>query len=96
VIFFTALSAFVFIIVSSVTLLYPRPDLRIAHDRFGSSSEPSLKGHLHYPNDLDGPLDETVAEKIRQYHSDYNDRHFLQPEEFSLRNLPVVISTTGA
>ncbi len=24
-------------------------DLRIAHDRFGSSSDPSLNGHLHYP-----------------------------------------------
>ena len=28
-------------------------DLRIAHDRFGSSSDPSLNGHLHYPNDID-------------------------------------------
>jgi hypothetical protein len=28
-------------------------DLRIAHDRFGSSSYPSLNGHLHYPNDID-------------------------------------------
>jgi hypothetical protein len=30
-------------------------DLRIAHDRFGSCSDPSLNGHLPYPNDLDGP-----------------------------------------
>jgi hypothetical protein len=30
-------------------------DLRIAHGRFGSSSDPILNGHLHYPNDLDGP-----------------------------------------
>ncbi len=28
-------------------------DLHIAHDRFGSSSDPSLNGHLHYPNDID-------------------------------------------
>jgi hypothetical protein len=26
-------------------------------------SDPSLNDHLHYPNDLDGPLNETVAEK---------------------------------
>ena len=28
-------------------------DLRITHDRFGSSSDPSLNGHLHYPNNID-------------------------------------------
>ncbi len=28
-------------------------DLHIAHDRFGSSSDPSLNGHLHYHNDID-------------------------------------------
>jgi hypothetical protein len=47
-------------------------DLRIAHDRFGSSSDPSLNGHLHYPNDLDGPLNDAAADKIRQYRADYN------------------------
>ena len=26
-------------------------DLRLTHDRFGSSSDPSLNGRLHYPND---------------------------------------------
>jgi len=49
-------------------------DLRITHERFGSSSDPSINGHMHYPNDLDGPLNETVAEKIRQYRTDYNNR----------------------
>ena len=39
------------------------PDFRIAHDRWGSSSDPSLDGHLHYPNDLDGPLNEAAADK---------------------------------
>jgi hypothetical protein len=28
-------------------------DLLITHDRFGSTSDPSLNGHLHYPNDID-------------------------------------------
>ena len=32
-------------------------DLRIVHDRFGSNSDPSLNGHLHYPNDIDPPPD---------------------------------------
>jgi hypothetical protein len=50
-------------------------DLRIAHDRFDSSSDPSINGHLHYPNDLDRPLNEASADKIRQYRTDYNNRH---------------------
>ena len=41
-------------------------DLRIAHDRFGSSSDPSINGHLHYPN--------AAADKIREYRTDYNNR----------------------
>ena len=49
-------------------------DLHIAHERFGSSSDPSINGHLHYPNDLDGSLNETATDKIRQYHTDYNNR----------------------
>ena len=49
-------------------------DLRITHDRFGSSSDPSINDHLHYPNVLDGSLKETTADKIRQYRTDYNDR----------------------
>jgi hypothetical protein len=28
-------------------------DLRIAHGRFGSSSDPNLNGHLHCPDDID-------------------------------------------
>jgi hypothetical protein len=49
-------------------------DLSIAHDRFGSSSDPSLNRRLHYPNDLHGPLNEVVTDKIRQYLTDYNNR----------------------
>ena len=44
------------------------------HDRFDSTSDPSFNGHLHYPNDLDGTLNEDTVDKIRQYHSDYNNR----------------------
>jgi hypothetical protein len=42
-------------------------DLRIAHERWASSSDPSINRHLHYPNDLDRPLNEAAADKIRSY-----------------------------
>jgi hypothetical protein len=44
-------------------------DLRIDHDRFGSSSDPTLNGTLHYPNpnDIDRSLNEAVVDKIRKY-----------------------------
>ncbi len=48
-------------------------DLHIAHDRFGSSSDPSLNGHLHYPNDIDKSLNEADTDKIRKYRSDNNN-----------------------
>jgi hypothetical protein len=48
-------------------------DLRIDHDRFGSSSDPSLNGHLHYPNDIDKSLNEAASDKIRKYRADYNN-----------------------
>jgi hypothetical protein len=46
-------------------------DLRITHDRFGSTSDPSLYGHFHCPNDIDRSLNETVSDKIREYHPDF-------------------------
>ncbi len=65
-------------------------DLHIDHDRFGSSSDPSINGHLHYPNDLDGSLKETATDKIRQYHTDYNNR----PSN-SISFMSVIVSTSG-
>ena len=49
-------------------------DLRIDHEHVGSSSDHSINGHLRYPNDLVGPLNETDVDKIHQYHTDYNSR----------------------
>jgi hypothetical protein len=49
-------------------------DLRIAHDRVGSSSDPTLNGHLKYPNNLDQSLNDSTADKIRKYRADYNNR----------------------
>ena len=48
-------------------------DLRIDHNRFGSSSDPSLNGNLHYPNNIDRSLNETTDDKIRKYRDDYNN-----------------------
>ena len=49
-------------------------DLLIVHERFGSRSDPSIYGHLHYRHDLDGSLNETTTDNIRQYRADYNNR----------------------
>ena len=49
-------------------------DLRVAHARWGSSSNPSLDDHLHYPADIDRTLNEADADKILQYRADYNNR----------------------
>jgi hypothetical protein len=45
-------------------------DLRVDHDRVGSSADPALNGHLRYPNNLDQSLNDTTADKIRRYHAD--------------------------
>ena len=49
-------------------------DLRLAHERWGSSSDPNRNGKLHYPNDKDRSLNESAANKIRKYRADYNNR----------------------
>jgi hypothetical protein len=65
-------------------------DLRITHDRLGSSSDPSLNGHLHYPMDIDRSINEAPADKIRKYHTDYNNN---PPSVVSF--IPAIPSTSG-
>jgi len=65
-------------------------DLRIAHDRVGSSADPSLNGHLKYPNNLDQLLNDAANDKIRKYRADYNDR---PPSAVSF--MPAIASTSG-
>jgi hypothetical protein len=65
-------------------------DLRIAHDRFGSSSDPNLNGKLHWPNDIDKSLNEDNADKIRKYRADYNND---TPHAISF--MPAIASTSG-
>jgi hypothetical protein len=65
-------------------------DLRIAHERFGCSSDPSINGHLHYPDDVDTSLNEAADNKIRKYRADYNDN----PTN-SISFIPAIASTSG-
>jgi hypothetical protein len=65
-------------------------DLRIAHDRVGSSADPTLNGHLKYPNNLDQSLNDAAADKIRKYRVDYNNR---SPSVVSF--MPDIASTSG-
>ncbi len=65
-------------------------DLRIAHDRFGSSSDPNLNGKLHHPNDIDRSLNEAAADKIRKYRADYNNN---PPNAVAF--MPAIASTSG-
>jgi hypothetical protein len=48
-------------------------DLHIVHDRVGSSTDPTLNGQLRYPNNLDQSLNDTAADKVRKYRTDYNN-----------------------
>ncbi len=65
-------------------------DLLITHERFGSSSDPSINGHLHFPNDVDRSLNESTPDKNRKYHTDNNNN---PPNVISF--IPPVLSTSG-
>ncbi len=65
-------------------------DLRIAHDRFGSSSDLNLNGYLHYPDDIDRSRNEAAADKIRKYRADYNNN---PPNATSF--MPAIANTSG-
>jgi hypothetical protein len=69
-------------------------NLCIAHDRFGSSSGPSLNGNLHYPNDIDRSLNEAAADKIRKYRADYNNNP-LNSISSTVSFIPAIASTSG-
>ncbi len=65
-------------------------DLRIAHDRVGSSADPTLNGNLKYPNNLDQSLNDAPADKIRKYRADYNNR-----PSIVVSFMPPIPSTSG-
>jgi hypothetical protein len=66
-------------IAPSLTTEYPLASVcflrGIRFDRFGSSSDPSLNGNLHYPNNIDRSLSEDIDDKI---HSEFDRLLFLQ------------------
>ncbi len=63
-------------------------DLRIAHERWRSSSNPSFNGHLHYPAGIDRTLNEGAADEILQYRADYYNR-----PSHAISVMPVIAST---
>jgi len=65
-------------------------DLRIAHDRVGSSTDPTLNGQIRYPNNLDQSLNDTAADKVRKYRTDYN----MNPPN-TVSFMPAIASTSG-
>jgi hypothetical protein len=65
-------------------------DLHIPHDRVGSNTDPTLNGHLKYPNNLDQSLNDATADKIRKYRVDYKNR---PPSVVSF--IPDIVSTSG-
>jgi hypothetical protein len=54
-------------------------------------SDPTLNGTLHYlnPNDIDRSLNEVTDDKIRKYHTDYNNN---PPNSISF--IPAITSTS--
>ena len=42
--------------------------------KIGSSTDPTLNGHLRYPNNSDQLLNDAAADNIRKYRADYNNR----------------------
>ena len=65
-------------------------DLRITHDRFGSSANPALNATLHYPNNIDESLNQSANDKIRKYRADYNNN---PPNAVAF--MPAIAGTTG-
>ncbi len=66
-------------------------DLRTAHERVGSSTDPNLNGQLKNPNNLDQSLNDVAADKIRKYRADYNNS---PPSPVSF--IPVIPSTSDS
>ncbi len=65
-------------------------DLRVAHDRVGSSTDPTLNRQLRYPNNLDQSLNDTATDKVRKYQDDYN----MNPPN-TVSFMPTIARTSG-
>ena len=58
------------------------------HKRFETGS--TVNGHLHYPADQDRSLNETAADKVLQYRTDYNNR-----PSHVIYFMSAIVSTSG-
>jgi hypothetical protein len=67
----------------------PKTESRPPYFR-ASSADPSLNGHLKYPNNLDQLLNDAATDKIRKYRADYNNR---SPSAVSF--MSAIASTSG-
>ena len=65
-------------------------DLRVAHDRVGSSTDPTLNGQLRYPHNLDQSLNDAAADKVRKHRADYN----MNPPN-TVSFMPTIARTSG-
>jgi hypothetical protein len=65
-------------------------DLHMAHDRVGSSTDPTLNGQPRYPNNLDQSHNDTASDKVRKYRADYNNN---PPNTVSF--MSAIVSTSG-
>ncbi len=81
------MTGYVVNVTGPVTLVW---DLRIAHDRVGSSTDPTLNGQLRYPNNLDQSLNDTATDKVQKYHTDHNNN---PPNTVSF--MTAIASTSG-
>ncbi len=67
------------------------PLVLLFHNKQTKSSDPSVNGHLRYPNDIDRSLNENVEDKIRKYHTEYNNN---PPNVISF--IQTITSTSGS
>ena len=52
-------------LVDQITdLFHTTHKVKTQHELFGSSTDPSINGHLHYPNELDRTVNESSTDKI--------------------------------
>ncbi len=65
-------------------------DLRLTHDRIGSSANPALNGTLTHPNNIDESLNTPANDKIRKYRADYNNN---PPNAVAF--MPAIAGTNG-
>jgi hypothetical protein len=62
-------------------------DLRITHQRYGSSSHPLQNGHLTHPQDMDAPLHLAAQGKMNSYRQQYADNQ-------NISFLPAILTTS--